>query len=111
VERLAHTKERQWIYRGAAFGDEAGRILRPKLAEMAIMDKLQHLKEMQPGLISQDIDMFKHFGISQSFRRGATSMARIRGVSDKYVDLINRWRTFENAQGRCPTLAVHDLNS
>jgi hypothetical protein len=32
----------------------------------------------------------------------------MRGVDDKYVNLINQWRNFEEAKGRCPTLSMQD---
>jgi hypothetical protein len=76
--------------------------------QMAIMDKLQAIKDTDLGLITQEIDIYKAFVISRSFRRGATSTARTQGVKDNHVDLINRWRSFENAKGRRPTLVMHD---
>jgi hypothetical protein len=68
------------------------------------MDRLQGLKDSHVGLIPADVDV----GISHSFRQGATSTARIRGVEDKHVTLINRWRVFKNVKGRQPTLAMKD---
>jgi hypothetical protein len=61
------------------------------------MDWIQILKEMKQGIILPDMDCYEDFGISRSFRRGATSAARTRGVSDKHMDLINRWQKFEGA--------------
>jgi hypothetical protein len=58
------------------FGDTLGRILKPKLIEIAIIDKLQHTHH---GLISLDIDIFEEFGISRSFQRGAMPTACTRG--------------------------------
>lgn len=72
------------------------------------MDNLQQIKETQPRVIPPDLDCFKEFGISQAFRRGPTSMARARGVNDKLIDLINRWRCFEGMKGRRPTMGMQD---
>jgi hypothetical protein len=72
------------------------------------MEKLQVLKHSRPGLIPEDVNVYEDFGISRSFRRGATSTARVRGVEDKHVVLINLWRTFESAKGRRPVMSMQD---
>jgi hypothetical protein len=97
VECLAATKEKLGLFQGPVFGDTLGRILKPKLIEIAMIDKLQHTHH---GLISLDIDIFEEFGISRSFQRGAMPTACTRGVQDKHMDLINRWQSFKNARGR-----------
>jgi hypothetical protein len=108
VSRVVQIKESLGTLRGPLFGDEMGFIMKPKVTEMALMDKLQVIKDTQPGLIPANVDIFEDFGISRSFRRGATSTVRIRGVEDKHVDLINHWRVFENARGCRPALTMHD---
>jgi len=108
VERLVKIKEKRFCTHGPLFGDDRGSILNSRVIEMGLMDRLQSIKETQPGIIPSDVDVYEDFGISRSFRRGATSTARTRGVDDKYVNLINRWRSFENAKGRRPTLAMKD---
>ena len=75
---------------------------------MELMELLHGIKESQPGLIPSDLDIYEDFGISRSFRRGATSTARTRGVDNKYVNLINWWRIFEESKGRRPTLSMQD---
>ncbi len=72
------------------------------------MDKLQQIKETENGIIPGDIDCFEHFGISRSFRRGATLTARARGVSKELIDLVNRWKKFETARGRWPEMGMQD---
>ncbi len=93
---------------GPLFGDVKGKILKARVIELGLMDRLQNIKDTQPGIIPSDVDVYEDFGVSRSFRRGATSTARVRGVSDKYVNLINRWRTFEDAKGRRPTMSMQD---
>jgi hypothetical protein len=72
------------------------------------MEALQTIKNSQPGVIPEKVDCYEDFGVSRSFRRGATSTARVRGVNDKQIDLINRWRKFEGARGRMPALPMQD---
>jgi hypothetical protein len=108
LERAVATKEKRFCTHGPLFGDIKGNILKAKVIELGLMDRLQNIKDTQPGIIPSDVDVYEDFGVSRSFRRGATSMARVRGVSDKYVELINRWRSFEDAKGRRPTMSMQD---
>jgi len=108
VKRLVETKVSRGSVRGPLFGDEMGLVVKAKTIEMELMERLQGIKETEPGLIPLDLDVYEDFGISRSFRRGATSTARTRGVDDKYVNLINRWRTFEDVKGQRPTLSMQD---
>lgn len=108
IRRLVQVKEDMGRVKGPAFQDAVGGIMSSRVIEGALRERLQYLKEASPGLIPSDVDCFEDFGISRSFRRGATSTARTRGVTDKYVNLINRWRKFEGARGRRPTLAMQD---
>lgn len=108
VERLVQFREEVGRVRGPAFCDQLGGIARSKDYELAIIERLQVVQQMHPGAIPQDVELYEHFGVSRSFRRGSTSTARTRGVTDKLVDLINRWRKFEGARGRRPALSMHD---
>jgi len=102
------TSEQAGHWRDPLLGDELGNIVRPKTIKFALMDKLQIIKDSQLGLIPEDLDVYEDFGISRSFRRGATSTTRTRGVEDKHVYLVNRWRSFENARRQQPTMSMHD---
>jgi hypothetical protein len=108
IRQLVRVKEDMGRLNGPAFQDAVGGIMSSRVIEGALRERLHFLKATKPGLIPPDVDCLEDFGISRSFRRGATSTARTRGVSDKHVDLINRWRKFEDARGRRPTLAMHD---
>ncbi len=93
---------------GPAFGDKYGEILESSFIEGTLADRLQIIKDTRPGIIAKEVDCYSHFGISRSFRRGATSTARARGVDKEVVDLANRWRKFEKAKGRHPRLSMQD---
>jgi hypothetical protein len=82
VSRLVETKEAHGQVRGLLFSNRRGGIVSPGFIEAELMDRLQGIKDSQVGLIPSDVDIFEDFGISRSFRRGATSTARIRGVED-----------------------------
>jgi hypothetical protein len=108
VERLIQVREKEGRFQGPAFCDPLGQIAKAHVYETFIMDRLHLVQSLDPRALSRDVDIYEQFGISRSFRRGATSTARARGVDDKIVDLINRWRKFEGARGRRPALPMHE---
>jgi hypothetical protein len=106
IQRLVQVRERQGQTHGPAFQDGKGNILSSSKMEGSLVEYLQAVKDTQPGVIPPEVDCGEHFGISRSFRRGATSAARARGVDDRQVELINRWRKVESAKGRHPSLPM-----
>ena len=108
VSRLIEVREQMGRVQGPAFCDACGEIARALVYEEAIITRLLAVQEKSPEVIAREVNLMEEFGISRSFRRGSTSTARSRGVEDKHVDLINRWRKFEQARGRWPTLAMRD---
>jgi hypothetical protein len=108
VERLVALQEEKGVVQGPAFQDARGALASARWVEGRIMDQLQRIKDTEASVIHAEVDCYEHFGISRSFHRGATSAARVRGVDDKCVQLINRWRKFEGAKGRQPSLPMHE---
>jgi hypothetical protein len=108
VTRLVTVMEESGQRRGPAFGDSEGQIMSARVLEEALMERLQAVKDKRPVVIPGDVDCYEDYGRSRSFRRGATSLAQARGVLEKLIDLINRWRKFEGAKGRRPAMAMQD---
>jgi len=76
VKRLVDIKTSRGYARGLLFGDDHGVVIKAKTIEMELMERLQGIKDAEPGLIPTDLDVYDDFGISWSFRRGATLTAR-----------------------------------
>jgi len=108
VERLVEVRERVGQVRGPAFCDRNGEVASSFAYDAGFVERLLVLQAARPELIPAEVDLSEQFGISRSFRRGSTSVARTRGIDDKYVELINRWRTVESARGRQPTLPMKE---
>jgi hypothetical protein len=106
IQRLVQVRERQGRYQGPTFQDGRGNLVSPSKIEGRLVDQLQAIKESQPGVIPVEVDCAEQFGISRSFRRGATTAARARGVNDRQVELINRWQKVERAKGCHPSLPM-----
>jgi hypothetical protein len=76
--------------------------------EREILERFQVVQQKGPDIVPADVQVLEDYGISRSFRRGATSEARARGVKPADIDMANRWRAFESAKGHCPRLAIRD---
>jgi hypothetical protein len=53
---------------------------------------------MGSEIIKPDVQVYEEYGISRSFRWEGTSEACNQKVSVADVDLMNRWRNFDNAR-------------
>jgi hypothetical protein len=100
VKRLIDIRTAENHRNGPAFG-AAGRTSLPvEKYEQEILERLQAIQVSRPDLISGDTQVLEDYGISRSFRRGATSEARARGVKGEDKALANLWQNFESAKGR-----------
>ncbi len=93
--------------RGPAFSARDGTSLYAWY-ERELLDRITVVQQREPDLVEVDVVVSEEYGISRSFRRGATSEARARGVDPADIDLTNRWRNFEEAKGRRPRMAMRD---
>jgi hypothetical protein len=95
-------------FRGPAFCNPTSALGCIRDYELDILDHLHLIQQQHPDLIPPDVRVYDEYGLSRSFRRGSTSEARSQAVQENDINLANRWRTFDNAQGRCPRLAMAD---
>ena len=86
--------------RGYAFCTKEGECLSSKEMQHIILYYLQKVKFERPHLIPNEVDVYEAYGISRSFRRGATTHATNQRVNQRDIDAANRWRNVENAQGK-----------
>jgi len=107
IKRFLDVCSRNGRTRGAAFVAPRGE---PSYQwfEREILERLQGIQQSFPDLIAEDVQVLEEYGLSRSFRRGATSEARARGIDRDDVDLTNRWRSFEGAKGKRPRMAMRD---
>jgi hypothetical protein len=108
VSRLVQLKVSQSLVRGPAFSNRRGQPLDSRWLELEILDRLHAIQGSNPDLIAADMNVHEDYEISRSFKRGATTEARNRGVKPNDIDVMNRWRKLENAQGRKPRHRMQD---
>jgi len=108
VTRLADAKRMQDLTHGPAFSDAKGNPIDPRWIEMEILDRFRSIQEKDPSIIKPDVAVYEEYGISRSFRRGATTEARNQKVLEADINLINRWRNFEKSGGKRPRMRMQD---
>jgi hypothetical protein len=105
VDWLVSMKKLHLQLQGPEFSDHQGQRLKPSWVGMEILDRLHSVQSEQPEVIPKEVNVY---GISRSFRRGATTQARNQKVAENDINLINRWRQVEEAQGHRPKLRMQD---
>mmetsp|Transcript_9714 Transcript_9714/g.14043 ORF Transcript_9714/g.14043 Transcript_9714/m.14043 type:complete len:475 (-) Transcript_9714:1604-3028(-) len=108
VDRVCADRRRKLREHGPVFADRYGGIINPRIYEMTILDMLQKIKEKYHDVIPEQVNVYEDYGISRSFRRGVTTHARNLDVKKEDIDLMNRWRNVESAQGRKARMRMAD---
>jgi hypothetical protein len=106
--RLVWAKEMQRVYHGPVFADNKGKRIDSTWLEVEILDRFALIQQRHPKIIPMDVHVYEEYGISRSFRRGATTEARNKRVSEEDINLMNRWRNFESAKGKRPRMRMQD---
>jgi hypothetical protein len=75
---------------------------------MEILDRFRTIQKRDASIIEPDVQVYEEYGISRSFRRGATTEARNQKVSESDINLMNRWRNFEKSGGKRPHMRMQD---
>jgi hypothetical protein len=108
TRQLVEVKKRHAIAHGPAFSDARGNLINSRWLAQEVLDRLHLVQTRRPDLISMEVNVHEEYGISRSFRRGATTEARNRGVQQGDIDTMNRWRNVENAKGKRPRVKMQD---
>ncbi len=108
VSRLVWAKKMQGLSHGPAFSDSRGQTINSRWLETEILDRFFNIQSRRPDIIPGDVQVHEEYGISRSFRRGSTTEAQNKQVSESDIDLMNRWRNFESARGKRPRMRMQD---
>ena len=88
------------MIKGFFFCTEDRRRIKFKNLKGEILDRVARVQRNFPLLIGSTVDVHEEYELSCSFRRGSTSEALNRGVSDSEVEKNNRWRKEERTGAR-----------
>jgi len=93
---------------GPFFRDDKGSKVQASFFEHKFFDRLEQVRSVKPHLLASVEDIEEEFGVSRSFRRGATSAAVNNGLPPDVIDANNRWRKMHLAGANKPSLAMRD---
>lgn len=65
--------------------------------EAEILDKILEVRRQCPELIQVEVDVYKSYGLSRSFKRGSHLEAHNLGVGNSDIGQNNRWRKVDRS--------------
>ena len=71
-----------------------------------VCGRIEEIQATQPGIVDQDLDVHDRHSMRRSLRRGSDTQALIQRIPTHVVEMFNRWRAKEAAQGRNVTMSV-----
>ncbi len=93
---------------GYVFRKPSGERTKMSDFEPAFFERLEHVKQLRPDLISPSLEVSEHYGVSRSFRRGATSEATNGGATNEVIEANGRWRKSHQSGSRRPNLTIRE---
>ena len=108
IGRLISILQNDGIRNGPLFRGPHGQRLKASHFEPAFISRLEHIQETKPELLPASVDVEDEFGVSRSFRRGATSEAVNNGVKPDVINVNNRWRKMNQAGASRPSLSMRE---
>ena len=106
MDRALNWYESQGVVTGPFFRRPNGQRMQLTHCEEVIFEGLEHIQDQDNHVIRGSVNVRQDFGLKRSFRRGSDSQAINQGVSESDIDLNNRWRRYEEARGRRPSLRM-----
>ncbi len=102
LERLCRVlrAEGRHLALGPAICDADGKCITRKTMNTEFHRALERIQARDPELIGHDIQVREIYNIHRSFRRGATSRATSKGVSEADINFNNRWGNAQRIRGR-----------
>lgn len=88
------------------FKKKLGFTVGPAIAEI-LDDLFQEDQALFPAYIQTNEDIRDHYQCFRTFRRSSTTIALEIKVSKADIDIVNRWRKVEAADGKRPNLPMH----
>ena len=109
IERAVRSCEQMGYSRGPLFRDlETGGKLKSSVFEPRLFQRLITVQNTRPDLIGAGVDIEEQYGVSRSFRRGATSRAADMLLPPDITNANNRWRTVEQSGARQTSMTMKD---
>jgi hypothetical protein len=110
VERLVWIlkREKKENDAGPAFCKPDGSMMRSYELDAEFHKALRKVRDARPDLLPEGIDIENVYGTYRSLRRGSNTRATEQGAGKEAIELINRWRKFENKRGGKPSMSMRE---
>jgi hypothetical protein len=108
VGRLLEQYQKLGIENGPFFRDDKGDKAQSRFFEPKFFDRLEQVRCIKPHWMASVGDVEEEFGVSRSFRRGATSGAVNSGLPPDVIDVNNRWRKMHMAGANQPAMSLRE---
>jgi hypothetical protein len=106
ADQVVEVNRRNRRTKGYVFTKGQARQARIANFEEEFVNRLEGLRVTMPGLFGPGIDIVAAYSLFRSLRRGSNTEAIRNKVETTIIDLNNRWRKFERARGRMPSLSM-----
>ena len=106
LKRLIEDKEKFGFYIGPAISDSKGNLLASSIINdylhKILLEIFEEQKSLFPSNITTKAQIIDRYQCFRSFRRASDTRALEMRVHKDDVDIVNRWRTVEEARGKRP---------
>jgi len=112
LQRLLKEKQKLGFSNGPAISNIQGKVLNSAIINDMMEGLLTEIfetdKHLFPITITSKSQIRDSYQCFRSFRRSSDTRAIQKKVDTKDIDVVNRWRTVEEAQGRRPSRAMRN---
>ena len=106
LERLIKAKESLGLRDGPAISEETGKLLESREIDDMLTELPINCYHEDRNLFAVDVDtedkIRDNYQCFRTFRRTSDTRALEKKVSESDVDIVNRWKTLETAEGSRP---------
>jgi hypothetical protein len=108
IGRVIACYESVGVTRGPMFRSTQEQRMKASEMEPKLFERLNAILEGKPHLMPGIEEIEETYGVSRSFRRGATSRATDLGLSSEVINANNRWQKVEAAGASNASLAMQE---
>ena len=93
---------------GPAFCNADGSMIRAYQFNGEFHNVLKEVQVHRPDLLPDGVDIEGCYGTFRSMRRGSLTRATEQGIEGPDLDIVNRWRKFEDSRGSRPHMSMRE---
>jgi len=107
LEALVGLHQQEQRTQGPAICDDDSFIMKQSVLNAAFLSCLEAVLEDSPELFPPGLSV-SDYDVNRSIRRGSDSRAKALGTDLQDINAMNRWKVYEQAQGKRPLQSMSD---